>query len=97
LLESDLSKPTPKYSAPLGHVFSIILAQRQEDWAIFSANMREHQNTVIISADPLFFIAHRLDTVWSIWLPNSPQFCNQLINNVPDTLLAPVDKSYYCQ
>jgi hypothetical protein len=91
-LNSELSTPNPGSRA--GHEFTIIDAQRQGDWAIFSANERMSHDAPPIPTEPLFFLAHRQGTSWTIWIPSSPHFCDQL-KQLPDTLLAPSDKHYF--
>jgi len=78
-----------------GHEFTIIDAQRQGDWAIFSASERVSHDVQPLPTEPLFFLAHQQGTIWTIWLPGSPTFCNQL-KQVPDTLLNATDKGYFC-
>lgn len=90
--KTTLLSPNPNSVA--GHTFTIINAQRQGDWAIFSANERIQQETTPIPTEPLFFIAHRQSTGWNVSTPSSPTFCNQL-KQLPDTLLDPTDKHYF--
>lgn len=78
-----------------GNEFTIIDAQRQGDWAIFSASERVSHNTQPIPTEPLFFLAHQQGTRWTIWLPGSTDFCDQL-KQVPGTLLNAIDKGYFC-
>lgn len=78
-----------------GHIFTIIDGQRRGDWAIFSANERVNASSAPIPTEPLFLIAHQQGTTWTIWLPGSSGFCDQL-KQVPDTLLDATDKGYFC-
>ena len=78
-----------------GHEFTIIDAQRQGDWAIFSANQHVSHDAQPMPTEPLFFLAHQQGTTWTVWLPSSPDFCDQL-KQVPDTLLDATDKGYFC-
>jgi hypothetical protein len=77
-----------------GHIFTIIDAERQGDWADLSANEQTSANTQPIATEPIFFLAHVQSTTWSVWLPISPGFCDQL-KQTPDTLLDSVDKHYF--
>jgi len=92
-LSSALSTPNPGKVA--GHEFTIIDAQRQGDWAIFSANERMSHDAQPFPTEPLFFLAHHQDATWTVWIPSSPGFCDQL-KQVPDTLLNAIDKGYFC-
>jgi len=92
-MKSVILAPNPQRFA--GHEFTIIDAQRQGDWAIFSANERVGQNTQPIAGEPIFFLANRQGTTWTVWLPSSSGFCDHL-KQIPDTLLNPTDKAYFC-
>lgn len=73
----------------------ILIAQREGDWATFTTQQKT-ANTQVLATEPGFFLAHKQGSSWSLLLPGTPGFCDQL-KQVPDTLLAPVDKRYYCQ
>src|SRR6266478_9711395 len=75
-------------SSIAGHEFTIVNAQRQKDWAIFSANERVSQDAPPIATEPLFFLARQQGTTWTVWIPSTPGFCNEL-KQLPDTLLDP--------
>ena len=92
-LKSELIAANP--GTIVGHEFTIIDAKRQGDWAIFSASERASQDAQPIPTEPLFFLAHQQGTTWTVWLPSSPNFCDQLMQ-VPDTLLDTTDKGYFC-
>jgi hypothetical protein len=77
-----------------GHEFTIIDAQRQGDWAIFSASEQVNQDAKPIPTEPVFFIAHQQGTMWTVWMPGLSHFCDQL-KHVPDQLLDPIDKHYF--
>jgi Na+-transporting methylmalonyl-CoA/oxaloacetate decarboxylase gamma subunit len=77
-----------------GHKFTIISAQREGDWAIFSANERVGANAEPIPTEPLFFIAHLQGTTWTVQTPSSSGFCDML-KQVPETLLDSTDKHYF--
>ena len=85
----------PNSSSITGHEFTIVNAQRQGDWAIFSAVERISHNAKPIPTEPLFFLAHRQGTMWTVWIPSSPGFCNEL-KQVPDMLLNATDKELFC-
>lgn len=77
-----------------GDTFTIIDAERQDDWADLSANEQTSANTQPIATEPIFFLAHVQRTTWSVWLPTSPDFCDQL-KQAPDSLLDSVDKHHF--
>ena len=81
-------------SSLTGHEFTIISAQRQGNWAIFSANERVSASASPISTEPLFFIARLQGTTWTVQTPSSSGFC-AVLKQVPDTLLDPIDKHYF--
>lgn len=87
---------TQARNVPRPAEIDIISAQRQGDWATFSTQQHMSSSTPALGTEPGFFIAHKQGSSWSLLLPGTPNFCNQL-QQVPDTLLAPVDKSYFCQ
>src|SRR5690349_3333366 len=62
---------TPNPSPIAGHEFTIIDAQRQGEWAIFSANERVTHDAQPIATEPLFFIAHRQGTTWTVSISSS--------------------------
>src|SRR5438874_9333898 len=53
-LKSVISTQNP--GSVTGHEFTIIDAQRQGDWAIFSANERVNSDMPPIPTEPLFFL-----------------------------------------
>lgn len=73
----------------------IITTEREGDWAIFSTQQKT-SSTEVLATEPGFFIAHNQGSSWSLLLPGTPNFCDQL-KQIPDTLLAPIDKRYFCQ
>jgi hypothetical protein len=73
----------------------IITAQREGDWATFNTQQKT-SSAEVLPAEPGFFLAHKQGSSWSLLLPGTPTFCGQL-TQVPDTLLAPIDKRYFCQ
>jgi hypothetical protein len=94
-IEGALTAAQPtSTSAPTNLEVDIINAQREGDWAVFSATGRSPSNSST-SDEPGFFIAHHEGATWAVFFPGSPHFCDEL-QHVPDTLLAPIDKSYFC-
>ncbi len=73
----------------------IISAEREGDWATFSTQQKT-SSTGVLATEPGFFIAYKRGSSWSLLLPGTPNFCDQL-KQMPDTLLAPIDKRYFCQ
>lgn len=84
------SKDVPRPSE-----IDIITSQREGDWATFTTQQKT-SNSEVLSTEPGFFIAHRQGSSWSLLLPGTSGFCDQL-KQVPNTLLAPIDKRYFCQ
>jgi hypothetical protein len=80
-------------TAPTNLEIDIISAQREGDWATFSA--QAHAGQDFTSDEPGFFIAHYDGSTWTVYVPGSALFCEQL-QHIPNTLLAPIDKSYFC-
>jgi hypothetical protein len=78
-----------------GHEFTIVDARRQGSWATFSAEERVSSDGQPISPEPMFFLAHQQGNTWTVWIPSSPDFCNEL-KQVPDTLLNTIDKELFC-
>lgn len=74
--------------------YTIIDAQRQGDWANFTANESMIQSGKLIATEPLFFLAHLQGSNWNVWLPGSSVFCNEL-KQTPGTLLDSIDKHYF--
>jgi len=91
--KTALLAPNPSRIA--GHEFTIVKVRRQDDWAIFDAVERVSHDAPAIAPEPLFFIAHLQGSIWTIWIPSSTGFCNEL-KQVPDALLNGTDKSLFC-
>ena len=90
--QSELSAHGSSEAA--NHHFSIVFAQRQGDWALFTAVERTDPGSRPNPTEPLFFIGHAHGTDWTIWLPNSPHFCEQL-RHLPEALLDAADLAYF--
>ncbi len=88
-----LLAPNPNRLA--GHEFSIVDTRRQGSWAIFSAEERVNSGTQPSPTEPMFFLAHQQGNTWTVWIPSSPDFCNEL-KQVPNTLLSTTDKELFC-
>lgn len=84
---------TVNKESPSVATFTITSADRDGDWAVFYATPQE--GTKAIGTEPMFFISHREQGTWLIWLGTSPQFCDKL-RQVPDRLFSPENKSYFC-
>jgi hypothetical protein len=79
--------------SPSIDTFSITSADRNGDWVVYYATPQE--GSKVIGTQPMFFIAHREQGNWLVWLGTSPQFCAKL-KQVPDSLFSPENKSYFC-
>ena len=73
--------------------FDVYSADRSGDWAVFYAD--EHSsNGSLIPTEPFFFIAEKHGAGWSVWIPQSPGFCDA-VRRVPDQLLSSGEKDIF--
>ena len=74
--------------------FTIAFAQRQGDQAIMSITLSDRASGTVIAGEPLFAIAHHQSSDWTVWVPGSPGFCDQL-RLLPTTLFDPSDSEFF--
>jgi len=85
-LQSSLSQPVPSEAPVTGMYFTIFAANRDTTWASFYASTSTTLHGLPLATDPLFFIAHYANSIWSVSQATTPGFCNE-IGQMPKTLL----------
>lgn len=94
-IESALRATAPAGGSAAQSQVDILSAERQGDWASFSVVGRKNARDPLPARTPGSFIAHREGGNWILFFPGSSQFCEQ-VKHAPETLLAPIDKKYFC-